>query len=106
MKATLLASRTRQTVENLQRRCDTLNKLLQIDTAIIMANTHQKIKEGRAEQQQIHYAQSRTLDAIQDHVGNQEARREYEAILKWLTPIEYAPQFSDFMRHRQPGTGQ
>ena len=27
-------------------------------------------------------------------------------ILKWLTPIDYANQQSDYIRRRQPGTGQ
>jgi len=32
--------------------------------------------------------------------------QEYEAILNWLTPIDYAPQQNDYIRRRQPGTGQ
>ena len=32
--------------------------------------------------------------------------QEYEAILKWLTPIDYAPQQNDYIRRRQLGTGQ
>jgi len=32
--------------------------------------------------------------------------QEYEAILKWLTPIDYAPQQNDYVRRRQLGTGQ
>jgi Cdc6-like AAA superfamily ATPase len=32
--------------------------------------------------------------------------QEHEAILKWLTPTEYAPQQNDYIRRRQPGTGQ
>jgi Cdc6-like AAA superfamily ATPase len=32
--------------------------------------------------------------------------QEHEAILKWLTPIEYAPQQSDIISRRQEGTGQ
>jgi Cdc6-like AAA superfamily ATPase len=27
-------------------------------------------------------------------------------ILNWLTPIDYGPQHSDFLKRRQPGTGQ
>ncbi|KAI1847679.1 hypothetical protein JX265_013939 [Neoarthrinium moseri] len=29
-----------------------------------------------------------------------------EEILHWLTPIDYGPQHSDYLRRRQPGTGQ
>jgi hypothetical protein len=32
--------------------------------------------------------------------------QEHETILEWLTPIDYAPQQSDYLRRRQPGTGQ
>jgi Cdc6-like AAA superfamily ATPase len=32
--------------------------------------------------------------------------QEHEQILKWLTPIDYAPQQSDYIRRRQPETGQ
>ena len=31
---------------------------------------------------------------------------EEKAILEWLTPINYGPQQSDFLRRRQPGSGQ
>jgi hypothetical protein len=31
--------------------------------------------------------------------------QEHEQILKWLTPIDYAPQQTDYIRRRQPGTG-
>ncbi|OCK78779.1 purine and uridine phosphorylase, partial [Lepidopterella palustris CBS 459.81] len=32
--------------------------------------------------------------------------QEYEAILEWLTPIDHTPQQNDYIRRRQPGTGQ
>jgi hypothetical protein len=32
--------------------------------------------------------------------------QEHKQILKWLTPIDYAPQQSDYIRRRQPETGQ
>jgi Cdc6-like AAA superfamily ATPase len=32
--------------------------------------------------------------------------QEHKAILKWLIPIDYAPQQNDYIRRRQPGTGQ
>ncbi|KAI9781882.1 MAG: hypothetical protein M1839_005676 [Geoglossum umbratile] len=32
--------------------------------------------------------------------------QEYETILEWLTPIDHAPQQNDYIRRRQPGTGQ
>jgi hypothetical protein len=32
--------------------------------------------------------------------------QEHGTILEWLTPIDYAPQQNDYIRRRQPGTGQ
>jgi Cdc6-like AAA superfamily ATPase len=37
---------------------------------------------------------------------NRERHEEHQAILDWLTPIDYAPQQSDFIARRQEGTGQ
>jgi hypothetical protein len=49
------------------------------------------------------------MTGIQEDVGKLLRRQhdqEYESILKWLTPIDYAPRQSDYIRRRQPGTGQ
>lgn len=35
-------------------------------------------------------------------VGDQ----EHEAILNWLTPVDYAPHQTDYLRRQQPGTGK
>ena len=43
------------------------------------------------------------LHARQD---DRERSEEHDAILNWLTPIDYAPQQSDFIGRRQKGTGQ
>jgi hypothetical protein len=32
--------------------------------------------------------------------------KEFKEILDWLTPIDYAPQHSDYLKRRQPGTGK
>jgi hypothetical protein len=37
---------------------------------------------------------------------DQKHDQEHEAILKWLTKFEYSPQQNDYIRRRQPGTGQ
>jgi Cdc6-like AAA superfamily ATPase len=37
---------------------------------------------------------------------NQEQQQEYETILNWLTPFDYAAQHQDFINRRQAGTGQ
>ncbi|KAF3312792.1 hypothetical protein TWF173_006825 [Orbilia oligospora] len=38
-------------------------------------------------------------------VRHQRSQEEVE-ILEWLTPIDYAPRHNDFIRRREPGTGQ
>ncbi|KAH8687250.1 hypothetical protein BGZ60DRAFT_438813, partial [Tricladium varicosporioides] len=35
-----------------------------------------------------------------------ERKEEHQAILDWLTPVDYAPQQQDFISRRQTGTGQ
>ncbi|KAF2182154.1 hypothetical protein K469DRAFT_752251 [Zopfia rhizophila CBS 207.26] len=45
------------------------------------------------------------LDQLHDRQHNREATEKREAILDWLTPIDYAPQQSDFINRRQAGTG-
>jgi hypothetical protein len=44
---------------------------------------------------------ARIADIIR-HQSNQEE----EKILEWLTPIDYGPQQSDYLKRRQPGTGE
>ncbi|KAF2176589.1 purine and uridine phosphorylase [Zopfia rhizophila CBS 207.26] len=57
-------------------------------------------------------AEKRIVDVLSDvREGVDELLRvqhnqEYEAILKWLTPIDYAPQQSDYIRRREEGTGE
>lgn len=43
------------------------------------------------------------LHARQDNRGDCE---EYQAVLDWLTPIDYAQQHSDFIARRQGGRGR
>jgi hypothetical protein len=39
-------------------------------------------------------------------VISRQRSQDYQTILDWLTPIDYAPQQADYIRRRQPGTGQ
>jgi Cdc6-like AAA superfamily ATPase len=39
-------------------------------------------------------------------VISRQRSQEHQTILDWLTPIDYAPQQTDYIRRRQPGTGQ
>lgn len=41
-----------------------------------------------------------------DNLLHRQNVQERDAILEWLTPINYAPQQNDFIKRRQAGTGQ
>ncbi|RYP35326.1 hypothetical protein DL767_003865 [Monosporascus sp. MG133] len=88
MKGAFLAKKTREAVESLQRQCQFLNNLVVIDIAALQATTLKEVREGTMKQQA------------------REAADEQDAILRWLTPVDYAPQQSDFINRRQVGTGQ
>jgi hypothetical protein len=47
-----------------------------------------------------------SMDRLHERQENRERRDEQQAILDWLTPIDYASQQNDFISRRQPGTGQ
>lgn len=46
------------------------------------------------------------VDRLHKRQEDRESRQEHRAIVDWLTPIDYAPQQSDFIARRQEGTGQ
>jgi hypothetical protein len=49
------------------------------------------------------------LDGISmdvNEVLSRQRSQEYQAILDWLTLVDYAPQQTDYIRRRQPGTGK
>jgi hypothetical protein len=46
------------------------------------------------------------VDQLHKRQDNREGREEHQAILNWLTPVDYAPQQSGFISRRQAGTGQ
>jgi hypothetical protein len=46
------------------------------------------------------------VDRLNERQDNQERREEHQAILYWLTPIDYRPQQYDFFSRRQEGTGE
>lgn len=55
---------------------------------------------------QISLATKISVDRLHQQQDNQKLREECQAILGWLTPIDYASQQSDFITRRQEGTGQ
>ncbi|KAJ2988192.1 hypothetical protein NUW58_g4110 [Xylaria curta] len=71
--------------------------------------TYMEIKKGKNEQDEWQKATSETTLSIQAIVHRQDIRgdhKDIQAILEWLTPLDYAPQHNDFIKRRQVGTGQ
>ena len=52
------------------------------------------------------FATKAGVDLLHERQDNREHREEHQAIVDWLTPIDYALQQSDFINRRQEGTGQ
>ncbi|OBT47113.1 hypothetical protein VE00_03058 [Pseudogymnoascus sp. WSF 3629] len=108
-KGAFLAKDTRDSVENLCRQCQTLNSMLSIDAAVLGATMYKEVREGRKEQQEWRQAEAKTSFAIKS--GTEQSSRwqenqDFQAVLNWLTPINYADQQSDYINRQQPGTGQ
>ena len=59
-----------------------------------------------AHMQESHGALKAGIDRLLDFRDNLEDLEQRQVILDWLTPIDYAPQQSDFIKRRQTGTGQ
>jgi len=55
---------------------------------------------------QISLATKDGVDRLHERQDNRERREEHQAILDWLTSIDYAPQQHDFFSRRQEGTGE
>ena len=52
------------------------------------------------------FATKAGVDLLHKRQDNRERREEYQAIVDWLAPVDYALQQSDFVNRRQEGTGQ
>src|SRR3569833_2311012 len=101
LKGAFNARKTRDAIEDLQRQCSALHALVTVDAVALAASTHREVKEGREEQQQMHS----TLNHLRDCNDSRKTSDERDAVLTWLTPVDYAPQQNDFLARRQPGTG-
>jgi hypothetical protein len=55
---------------------------------------------------QIAIATKDGVERLHKRQDTRERHEEDQAILDWLTPVDYAPQQSDFISRRQTGTGQ
>jgi Cdc6-like AAA superfamily ATPase len=48
----------------------------------------------------------RDIKEVRNGITQLRKHNEYQAVLDWLTPVDYATQQSDFISRRQEGTGQ
>jgi hypothetical protein len=55
---------------------------------------------------QIYLSTKEGVDRLHERPDHREHLREHQAILDWLTPIDYATQQSDIISRWQEGTGQ
>src|SRR2546421_8460785 len=55
---------------------------------------------------QISLATEAGVNRLHERQDDRENREAHQALLDWLTPIDYASQQSDFIGRRQEGTGQ
>lgn len=113
LKGAFTAKKTRETIENLQRQCQILNSMTTTDALTIGVSIHKEVKEARKEQQDWHDEEIKLNSVIKDGIDelhyrqdSREAVEERNALLDWLTPVDYASQQSDFISRRQEGTGQ
>ncbi|KAH7349793.1 hypothetical protein B0T11DRAFT_134733 [Plectosphaerella cucumerina] len=88
LKGAFTIKKTRETVEDLQRRCLSLNSLISLDTLSLGVQTFKEVKHARQEQ---------------NDWQNEQRSKE---ILDWLSDDDYGAQQSDLLRRRQAGTGQ
>lgn len=112
LKSAFLAKNTRNSVVNLCRQCQTWNNMLSIDAVVLGAATYKEVRDMRREQQEGLQAEAEVSLVIKSGIDesnrwqeNQEELHKRQAILDWLTPIDYAPQQNDFIARREEGTG-
>ena len=46
------------------------------------------------------------MDQLSERQDGEDRRKEYDAVLDWITLINYGPQHNDFINRRHAGTGE
>ncbi|KFA80630.1 hypothetical protein S40288_07540 [Stachybotrys chartarum IBT 40288] len=113
LKSAFTASNMREAVESLRRRCDLINSLVNLDALSLGASIHEEVTGLREEQRQHHeisqIAVSELRSSVENVHGRQISHEEAilrQAVLEWLSPIDYAAEQNDNVGRRQPGTGE
>ena len=112
LKGAIVAKRTRQAVETLNRQCQGLNRLMVIDSLTLGSNIYKEVKESREEQMKWRETQREAQEAIRDGVDKlqmeETSRRDKQRrneILNWLTTVDYSAEHNDQHTRREEGTG-
>lgn len=65
-----------------------------------------QLEDGIGRIEESHAVLKSSIDQLHGRQGNHEYEQRREAIVNWLTPIDYTLQQSNFFNRRQEGTGQ
>jgi len=65
-----------------------------------------ELKDGITRLEVLQADHKEGVGRLRDRQDARESAEERDSILNWLSPVDYAPQQSDFINRRQPGTGQ
>jgi len=88
IKGAFLAADTQKTIDKLQRLCQSFNRSVSLDTAVLTAITSLEVKDARMEQRQWHDAS------------------ESREILNWLSKLSFNDRQNDLFSKRHPGTAE
>ena len=113
IKSAFKSTRMRETVEKLNRQCQTLNQLMAVDILKLGVNILNEVKEGRALQEKWQQDDAKAHASIQDgvnklqiHTISKEAERHRKSFFEWLKAPDYSAQQNEFFSRREAGTGQ
>jgi Cdc6-like AAA superfamily ATPase len=107
-----LANNSRKLIQEIKRTSnENTRQLMELIQAIKRSSKESEgqFSELKDDLLRVHGSQAslkKGVDRLHDRQDDRESAEERKAILDWLTPIDYAPQHSDFIKRRQAGTGQ
>ena len=88
LKSAFLNKRIQGSIDKLRHHCEIFNRLVSIDTMTIGIMNHKEIKQARQEQKAWHNAE------------------QNQAILTWLSTLNFDEKQRDMLSKRHPGTGR
>ena len=88
LKSAFLNKRAQSSVDKLRHQCEILNNMVSIDTMTLGVMNHKEIRQARQEQKEWHNAEKN------------------QAILRWLSNLNFEEKQRDILSKRHPGTGR